>query len=131
MLGTPKPLAPIREGEGVCQESPQRWHRGTGRSGGTGKRNYGRLARSNEHSPSIAISGRKSGHFVQVRWRTENSRVQVRQSLALQEIEAGPVDGREVQRNGTGRKTQAESCGESGRASLEKRRGRKCPRHTK
>src|ERR1017187_11010734 len=49
----------------------------------------GRLARSDEHSPSFAVSGSESGHAVQVRERAADSSVQVGQSLALQEIEAG------------------------------------------
>src|ERR1700724_4244756 len=54
---------------------------------GRGKR-YGRLARSDEHSPGFPVSGSESGHAVQVRERTEDSGVQVGQPLALQEIEA-------------------------------------------
>src|SRR5208282_6717807 len=61
---------------------------------------YGRLARSDEHSPSFAVSGSESGHALQVRERAKDSGVQVRQSLALQKIEAGSVDGREVYGNG-------------------------------
>src|SRR6267143_2029505 len=67
---------------------------------GRGKR-YGRLARSDEHSPGFAVSGSESGHAVQVRERTEDSGVQVGQPLALQEIEARSVDGREVDGIGT------------------------------
>src|ERR1700757_1813157 len=62
---------------------------------GRGKR-YGRLARSDEHSPGFPISGGESVHVVQVRERAEDSSVQVGQPLALQKIEAGSVDGREV-----------------------------------
>src|SRR5271154_5041021 len=61
---------------------------------------YGRLARSNEHSPSFAVSGSESGHALQVRERAKDSGIQVGQSLALQEIEARSVDGREVHGNG-------------------------------
>src|SRR5467141_1640056 len=67
---------------------------------GSGKR-YGRLARSDEHSPGFAVSGSESGHAVQVRERAEDSGVQVGQPLALQEIEARSVDGREVDGIGT------------------------------
>jgi len=67
------------------------------RRGGKGKGTYGRLARSNEYSPGVAVSGSESRHAVQVRWRAEDSRVQARQPLALQEIAFGPVDGREVE----------------------------------
>src|SRR5580658_8467547 len=66
---------------------------------GEGK-GYGRLARSDEHSPSFAVSGSESGHALQIRERAKNSGIQVGQPLALQEIEAGSVDGREV--HGTG-----------------------------
>ena len=58
--------------------------------------------------------------LVQVRRRTEDSRVQAGQPLALQEIEAGPVDGREVERDGTAGETETEGSGESCRASLDK-----------
>src|SRR5258707_12435471 len=63
--------------------------------GGSGKR-YGRLARSDEHSPSFPVSGIEPGHAVQVRERTEDSGVQVGQPLPLQEIEALSVDGRQA-----------------------------------
>src|SRR2546428_13957416 len=57
--------------------------------------NYGRLARSHEHSPGVAVPGSESGHAVQVRRGTEHHRLQARQSLARQEIQAGPGDGRQ------------------------------------
>src|ERR1700757_4131947 len=57
-----------------------------------GIRDYGRLAGSDEHSPGIAVPGSESGHAVQVRQRTEDSGLQAGEPLALQEIEAGPVD---------------------------------------
>src|SRR5947209_9169355 len=91
-----------------------------GRFSGKGKRNYGRLARSDEYSPSVTVSGRESRHFVQVCWRTEDSRVQARQSLAFQKIEAGPVDGREVERDGTAAEAQAQDGSEGSGATLEK-----------
>src|SRR5215469_6235814 len=97
MLGTRKPSEPIDK----ARKSPKgtRGAEGLGReqSGQGEQRNYGRLARSDEYSPSVAVPGRESGHFVQVRWRTKDSRVQAGQSLALQEIAAGSVDGREVE----------------------------------
>src|SRR5258706_8050085 len=65
-------------------------------------RKYGRLARSDEHSSGVAIPGSESGHALQVRGRTKNSRLQTGQPLALQEIEAGSVDGREVEPDGDG-----------------------------
>src|SRR5260370_39907370 len=78
----------------------------------------GRLARSDEHSPSFAVSGSESGHAVQVRERAKDSGVEVGQSLELQEIEAGSVDGREVDGNGTASQKEnqdsRESCWNSG-----------------
>src|SRR5215472_16686417 len=110
MLGTRKPSEPIDKARKSPKGTP--WGRGigTGRSGQGEQRNYGRLARSDEHSPSVAVSGRESGHFVQVRWRTKDSRIQAGESLAVQEIAAGSVDGREVERDGTGGETEAQSC---------------------
>src|SRR5215472_8245231 len=109
MLGTRKPSEPIDKARGSLPKEP--WGRV---SGGTKhwqgeQRNYGRLARSDEHSPSVAIPGRESGHFVQIRRRTENPRFQAGQSLALQEVTAGSVDGREVERDGTADETEAQS----------------------
>src|SRR5579871_3750288 len=98
MLGTRKPSEPIDKARKSPKGTP--WGaEGLGReeSGQGEQRNYGRLARSNEHSPSVAVPGRESGHFVQVRRRTKDSRVQAGQSLALQEIAAGSMDGREVE----------------------------------
>src|SRR5580704_17489080 len=63
---------------------------------GKGKENYGRLQRSHEHSPGVAIPGGESVHALQVRQRAEDSGVQAGQSLAFQEVEAGSVDGGEV-----------------------------------
>src|SRR5260370_9307188 len=73
----------------------------------------GRLARSDEHSPSFAVSGSETGHAVQVRELTKDSGVQVGQSLALEEIEAGSVDGREVDGNGTARQKENQGSRES------------------
>src|SRR6266404_1623613 len=104
MLGTPKALRQAIEGG----QSPETgvWKR---------QRNYGRLARSDEHPAGVAISGRESGHALQIRRRAENSGIQTGQPLALQEIAAGPVDGREVERDGTADETETEggveSCG--------------------
>src|ERR1700749_1298152 len=61
---------------------------------------YGRLARSDEHSPSFPVPGSECGHTLQVRGRAENSSLQIREPLALQEIEARPVDGRKVEPDG-------------------------------
>src|SRR5260370_21056234 len=74
-LGSPKFLSVAGEekaglGTGFC---------------GRGKR-YGRLARSDEHSPGFPVSGSEAGHAVQVRERTHASSVQVGQPLALYEI---------------------------------------------
>src|SRR5208337_1390815 len=69
---------------------------------GEGK-GYGRLARSDEHSSSFAVSGSESGHALQVRERAADSGVQIGQSVALQKIEAGRVDGREVDGNRSAR----------------------------
>src|ERR1700722_8884217 len=55
---------------------PRESERGS-ESGRKGKRTYGRLARSDEHSASVAISGRESGHALQVCRRAKDSRVQV------------------------------------------------------
>src|ERR1700684_2645324 len=76
------------------------------------------LARSDEHSPSFAVSGSESGHALQVRERAEDSGVQVGQSLALQEIEAGPVDGREVDGNGTAGQKESQGSGKGCRNSV-------------
>src|SRR5215472_14963235 len=132
MLGTRKPSEPIDKARKSPKGTP--WGRavGTGKKAGReSKRNYGRLARSNEHSPSVAISGRESGHFVQVRRRTKDSRVQAGQPLALQEITAGSVDGREVERDGTAGQEEAEGGCEGSGASLVKRRGLESAPHTK
>src|SRR5271169_1688471 len=115
MLRTPKALGADIEGEAVPKGNT-RAPRKSGRERGQG--HYGRLARSDEHPPGVAISGRESGHAIQVRRRAENSRVQAGQPLALQEVEAGPVDGREVEPDGTAGETQTEDDGESCRASL-------------
>src|SRR5260370_25272037 len=79
----------------------------------------GRLARSDEHPASFAVSGSESGHFVQVRERAADSGVQVGQSLALQEIEAGSVDGREVGGNGNAERQEDQGSGEGCRNSVE------------
>src|SRR6185437_4478369 len=57
--------------------------------------------RSNEHSPGVAVSGREPGHAVQVRQRAEDSGIQTGQPVAVQEVKAGPMDGRAVQRDGS------------------------------
>src|SRR3981081_4512719 len=80
-------------------------------------KDYGRLARSDEYSSGIAVPGSESGHALQVRRGTANSGVQGGQPLALQEVEAGPVDGREVQRDRTAAETQDESCGSAVRVA--------------
>src|SRR5208283_6053787 len=85
---------------------------------GEGK-GYGRLARSDEHSPSFAVSGSESGHALQIRERTANSGVQIGQSLALQEIEAGSVDGREVNGDGSAGQKENQGSGESCRNSVD------------
>src|SRR6266403_2838036 len=89
----------------------------------------GRLARSDEHSPSFAVSGSESGHAVQIRERAKDSGLQVGQSLALQEIEAGAVDGREVDGNGTARQKENQGSREGRRnavSELGKRRAGTC-----
>src|SRR5437870_1883608 len=106
MLGTPKALGQAIEGEAGSRNSPRPREPEREGSGGKGKPNYGGLARSDEHPASVAISGRESGHTLQVRRRAKDSRVQVGQPLALQEIKAGPVDGREVERDGTAGEAQ-------------------------
>src|ERR1700752_1736596 len=96
-----------------------------------GLANYGRLARSHEHSPGFAVSGSESGHALQVRRRTENSGVQAGEPLALQEVEAGSVDGREIKPDGSADEEETEgSSGESWRHIRSHGGGRGCPRHT-
>src|ERR1700746_2476196 len=80
--------------------------------------NYGRLARSHEHSPGIAIPGSESGHAVQVRRGTENPRLQARQPLAIQEVEVGPVDGREIEPDGVERQEEIEGGCQGRRATV-------------
>src|SRR5215472_1361233 len=76
------------------------------------RQGYGRFTRSDEHSPSVAVPGRQSGHALQVRQRAENSGLQAGEPLAVQEVAAGSVDGREIQPNG---RDEIEE-GEGGRA---------------
>src|SRR5438552_9712889 len=78
--------------------------------------NYGRLARSHEHSPGFAVPGSESRHVVQVRRRTKDSRFQAGQPLALQKIEAGPVDGREVKPDGSEKQEKTQGGCQSCRA---------------
>src|ERR1039458_8774651 len=78
----------------------------------------GRLARSDEHSPSFAVSGSESGHALQVRERAKASGVQIGQPLALQKIEARSVDGREVDGNGTAGQKENQGSRESCRNSV-------------
>src|SRR6202050_1436299 len=105
MLWTPRAPGQALEGRDFKVSPAGRRHR----SGmvlverqGTGARKHGRLARSDEHTPGVAIPGSESGHALQVRWGAEDSCFQAGQPLALQEIEAGPVDGREVEPDGIG-----------------------------
>src|SRR6266849_1771712 len=78
-----------------------------------GKDRYGRCTRSHEYSPGVTVPGGKSGHALQVRQRAEDSGFQTGESLALQEIETGPVDGRKVQRDGSTEVQESEG-GQSG-----------------
>src|SRR5271165_1758170 len=117
MLRTPKALGADIEGE-VVPKGNTRAPRKSGRERGQG--HYGRLARSDEHPPGVAISGSESGHAVQVRRRAKNTRVQAGQPLALQEVEAGPVDGREVEPDGTAGETQTEGSDQGGGTDLVK-----------
>src|ERR1700691_2444332 len=140
MLGTPKPLGTtqrVRASPGISLRATE------GRSlGGQDTRKYGGLAGSDEHSASVAVSGSESGHTVQVCGGTEHSGIQAGQPLAIQEIEAGPVDGREVEPDGAGSETESEGRRKCGRLTLlkaqgqrgvgaTKTRGRGHPRHTK
>src|SRR5579864_6857255 len=119
MLRTQKALQADIEGREVLNTTPvSRKKSDAGCDKGQG--NYGRLARGDEHSPGVAISGRESGHAVQVRRRTKNSRVQAGEPLALQEVEVGSVDGREVEPDGTAGETETEGSCESRRTSLGK-----------
>src|SRR6266498_5132963 len=114
MLGTPNALGQAIEGGAVSRNKARSRGKRSGKGrGGKGKRDYGRLARSDEHPASIAISGCESGHALQVRRRAENPRIQVRQPLALQEVATGPVDGRKIERDGTAGETQTEGGVES------------------
>src|SRR2546426_10528504 len=83
-----------------------------------GALNYGRLARSHEHSPGVAIPGSESGHAVQIRRGAENPRLQAGQPLALQKVEAGPVDGREVEPDGVERQEETEGGCQGRRATV-------------
>src|ERR1700693_5339242 len=114
MLGTPGAFPTGMEGrESFAVQSPRAGDPGAGEgSGGVGRNwsgnrsgKHGRLARSDEHSSGIGLSGSESGHALQVRRGREDSRLQAGQPLALQEVEAGPVDGREVEPDGAGDKT--------------------------
>src|SRR5438309_1982688 len=97
MLGTPKALGQAIEGRQSDETKPA-GRRGIGAEMVVeGKRKYGRLARSNEYPAGVAVSRRESGHALQICRRAEDSRIQIGQPLALQEIAAGPVDGREVE----------------------------------
>src|SRR5215472_7823926 len=66
-----------------------------------GTSNYGRLARSHEYPPGVAVPGSECGHALQVRGRANHSGFQAGQPLALQEVEARPVDGREIEPDGS------------------------------
>src|SRR5580704_5271983 len=80
--------------------------------------NYGRLAGSDEYSPGFAVPGGESGHALQVCRRAKDSRFQTGQPLALQEIEARPVDGREVQADGSEEQEETEGGCQSCRATV-------------
>ena len=127
MLWTPRAPGQALEGRDFKVSPAGRRHR----SGtvlverqGTGARKHGRLARSDEYTPGVAIPGSESGHALQVRRRAENSGVQAGQPLALQEIETGPVDGREVESDGSGIETETEGGYESCRGTVVKHAGR-------
>src|SRR4029077_8160134 len=81
---------------------------------------YGRLARSDEHSPGVAVSGGEPGDPLQVRQRAEDSGLQVGQPLALQEVEAGSVDGREVEPDGSADQEETEGGHEGRRVTVGK-----------
>src|SRR5271169_1142615 len=83
-----------------------------------GRKHYGRVTRSNEHPPGFSVSRSKSGYFVQVRERTKNSGIQARQSLALQEIETRPVDGRAVDGNGIVTEEKSQGGDQSRRSAV-------------
>src|SRR6266567_6372304 len=120
MLGTPKAPGEAIVGEAISHASrrAEEPERETGQAERKG--NNGRLTRSDEHSTGVAIFGRESGHALQVRGRTKDSRIQVGQPLALQEIAARPVDGREVEPDGTAGETQTQGGHESCRGTVEK-----------
>src|SRR5579862_1493179 len=86
----------------------------------SGQEKHGRLTRSDEHSPSLPVFGSESGHALQVRWRAEDSGFQTGQPLALQKIEARPVDGREVEPDGTRNEAQGEGGHEGCRKPVTK-----------
>src|SRR6267143_4997181 len=79
---------------------------------------YGRLARSDEHSSGIAVPGSESGYALQVRQRAEDSGFQAGEPLALQEVEAGPVDGREVESDGSTSQEETEGGREGRRVTV-------------
>src|SRR5580692_11436707 len=79
---------------------------------------YGRLAGSHEYSPGVAVPGSESGHALQIRRGAKDSRFQAGQPLALQEIEARSVDGREIQPGGSERQKQTEGGCQSCRATV-------------
>src|SRR5277367_2000338 len=111
MLGTSKALPDSHGGrwhfsEQACgPETPAR-EKGSVTGQGNRVRKNGRLARSDERSTGFGLFGSESGHALQVRRRREDSRVQAGQPLALQKVEAGPVDGREVEPAGAGSETE-------------------------
>src|SRR6267143_4485952 len=114
MLWTPKALRGRERLPRLTREAGQRRREGFLRK----VKDYGRLARSDEYSSGIAVPGSESGHALQVRRGTTNPRIQAWQPLALQEVKAGPVDGRQVKRGGTAAETQDQSCGSAVRVAM-------------
>src|SRR5215469_6644244 len=90
----------------------------TGLFCGKGEKDYGRLQRSDEHSPGFAVPGSESGHALQVRQRAENPGLQAGQPLAFQEVKAGSVDGREVEPNRSQSEKETQGCGQSSRVTV-------------
>src|SRR5215469_957547 len=120
---------PVELCSGHRNSLADRWVRGVSsqvRLAGRGKRlrqgtilwkgtsNYGRLARSDEHPPGIAVPGSECGHALQVRGRADDSSLQAGEPLALQEVEAGSVDGREVEPDGSQEQQEETEGGRQG-----------------
>src|ERR1022692_27131 len=120
MLGTPK-FTRTHFVRGILPDLGRSRQAATGSSLWKGFGDYGRLAGSHEYSPGVAVPGSESGHALQVCRGTKDSRFQAGQPLALQEVEARSVDGREVQPDGSQEQEETEGGCQSCRASIKRR----------